>query len=105
MQSSSDVHAIAEDVAILDHDVAHVDANAVRDALVRRHNGVALGHTGLHLGCAAQRIHYAAELDQQAVTRRLDEPTVVRADLWIYQLGPDCLQRLESAALVCSDQS
>jgi len=51
------------------------------------------------------RIHYAAELDKQAVAGCLDEAAVMRGDLWINQLGADRLERLESAALVSSDQS
>jgi len=37
--------------------------------------------------------------------RGLDQPAIVRGDRRINQLGPDRLQRLESAALVRADQS
>jgi len=43
-----------------------------------RHIGVALGHAGLDLAGAAQRVHDAAELDEQAVARRLYQPAVMR---------------------------
>jgi len=100
----SDVHPVAEDVAVLDHDVAHVDTNAELNAPLGRHGHVALGHAGLQLGRAAQRIHRSAELDEQAVARRLDEPSIVRRDLRIKQLGPDRPEPLERASLVRSDQ-
>jgi len=61
------VHSIAEDVAVLDHDVAHVDPNAELDALVRRHPGITLGHSSLHLARTAQGIDHAAKFDKQAV--------------------------------------
>jgi hypothetical protein len=66
---------------------------------------VPLGHPSLHLGRTAQRIDHTAELEEKPVTRRLDEPAIVRGDRRIKQLGPDRLQRLESAALVRPDQS
>ena len=38
--------------------------------------------------------------DEHAVTRRLDEPSVMFGDLRIDQFGPDCFEPLESSALV-----
>src|ERR1700730_2324959 len=89
-----------KDVAILDHDIADVDSDAGLDALVGRDLGVALRHAGLQLARTAQCIHHTAELDEEAVTCRLDEPTVMLGDLRIHQLGPDRLEVSESAALV-----
>ena len=43
-----DIDAVAEDVVFLDYDVALVNADAKRDALVVRDRGVALGHPALH---------------------------------------------------------
>ena len=60
-----DVDAVAEDVVVLDDDVAQVDADAELDALVGRDAGVALGHLALHLDGAAHRVDDAGELDQQ----------------------------------------
>src|SRR5215467_4196813 len=53
-QPSGDVHAVAKDVAILDHDVAHIDANAQLDTPVIGHSGIALGYTSLHLSRNAE---------------------------------------------------
>ena len=80
-------------------------ADAKVNALVRRHSRITLGHPSLHLGRAPQGIDHTAELHEQAITRSLDQPAVVQSDRRINQLGPDCLQCLESAALVCPDQS
>ena len=41
-QTSGNVDAIAEDVTVLDHDVAHIDADAELDAFVRGHSCIAL---------------------------------------------------------------
>jgi hypothetical protein len=72
LQSSSDVHAVSEDVTVLDYDVAHVDADAELEALVRWHSCIALGHASLHLGRTAQSIHHTAKLDGQPVACCLD---------------------------------
>jgi hypothetical protein len=66
-------------------------ADAKVNALVRRHSRITLGHPSLHLGRAPQGIDHTAELDQQAITRRLDEPAVVRGDRRINQLGTEVL--------------
>src|SRR5262249_2038998 len=58
-----DVDAIAKDVAILDDDVAHVDADTQIDALVRWQRGIAFGHCSLDLGRTAQGVDDAGELD------------------------------------------
>src|SRR6516225_187801 len=103
-QTGGDIDSIAEDVPVLDHDVAHVDANAELNVLIRWYRGIALAHASLHLGCAPQGADHTAELDEQAITRRLDEPSIVRGDRRVNQFGADCLQRLEGAALVRPDQ-
>src|SRR5262249_32855508 len=97
---SGHIDAIPENVAVLDHDVAHVNANAEFDAFVRWCHGITLGHASLHLGRATQGIDHTGELDEQAITRRLDKPTVVRSDCRIEQPAADGLQGLEGAALV-----
>jgi hypothetical protein len=88
-----DIHAIAEDVVILDHNIAHVDSNPELDAFIRRRHGIPLGHSSLYLGRATQRIDHTAELDEQAVACRLDEPAVVRGNHRIDQLGSDRPER------------
>ena len=104
-EPGGDVYAIAEDVAVLDHDVTHVDTNAEVDAPVIGYRSVTLDHSRLHIGRTTQGIHHAAKLDEQPITRRLNEPAIVRGDRRINQFGADRLERLESPALVRPDQS
>jgi hypothetical protein len=82
-----------------------VKADAELDPLVDRRRCIALDHASLHLGRTLQRIHHTAKVDKQAITRRLDQPAIVRGDRRIEQLSSDRLQSLEGAALVCPDQS
>src|SRR5215471_7503898 len=103
-EANCHVHAIPKDVAVLDYDVSHIDANPEIDALVRRYRRIPFGHLSLYLSGTVQRIHYAAELGEKAVTRRLDEPAVMRSDLRIEHLFADRLESLESAPLVRPDQ-
>ena len=100
-----DVDAIAEDVVLVDDDVADVDADAVLDLLFRRHAGIALGHAALHVHRAANRIDDASELQQQAVAGGLDHATGVFADLGVDQfaaMGPEGCQR---ATLVATHEA
>ena len=63
-EAGSDVDAIAKDLAVLDDDLAHIDADAQIDALVRRQWSVAFGHCSLDLSRATQGVDNAGELDQ-----------------------------------------
>jgi len=103
-EANRDVDTVAEDVPVLDDDVAHIYADPKVDGLVGWYNHIPLGPMRLYLGGAAERIYHTAELDEEAVTHRLDEPAVMRGDRRIDQLGPDRRGLSESAALVLSHQ-
>src|SRR6516225_4537457 len=51
-EASGNVDAVAEDVAVFDDDVAHMDADAPLDAAFWNRRRVALGHLRLHLAGA-----------------------------------------------------
>src|SRR4029077_10230976 len=72
-EARRDVDAIAEDVLLIDHDVAEVDADAEFDASLLRHAGVALSHLALHLDRATHRIDHAGEFNKQTIARRLHD--------------------------------
>jgi hypothetical protein len=63
-------HEIA--VALFD-DVPQMDADAELDAALPSHAGVTLDHGILHLDGAAHGVDDAAEFDQGAVARALNE--------------------------------
>src|SRR4051812_28915749 len=50
------VHPIAENIAILDHDIPDIQADAEFNALVLRHRRVSAGHAGLDLAGALECI-------------------------------------------------
>jgi hypothetical protein len=63
-----DVYAITKDVAVLNDDVSHVDADPELDPTVDWHGSVPLGHRHLDLGRATQRVDDAGEFDQKPVS-------------------------------------
>jgi hypothetical protein len=77
------VDAIAEDVAILDDDVADIDAHAKLDATLWRCGSVAGGHFALHLDRATHRVDDAGELGKEAIAGRLDDATPMLGDFRI----------------------
>ena len=79
LQARGHVHAVAEDVAPLHHDVADMDADAELDALVRCDRGIAFGHDALHLDGPTHGGDDALELDQHAVARGLDQAAACSA--------------------------
>src|SRR5262249_10136357 len=84
-QSCRHVHAIAEDVAMVEHDIPDIDPNAELDPLLLGHVGVPLGHSLLNINRTAHRVHYAPELSQQSIAGILDNIPTVLSDLRIDQ--------------------
>jgi hypothetical protein len=70
-QPRCNVHPVAEDIVLLDHNVADVDPDAEFDALLGWHPHIALRHSLLLLDCAAHGVHRTAELDQNPVSGAL----------------------------------
>jgi hypothetical protein len=80
LKARGDVHAVAVDVALLQHDVADVDADAEPDAPVFGLARLALRHAVLDRDRALDRVDGAGELDQGAVARELDHAAAVLID-------------------------
>ncbi len=64
-QARRDIDAVAKDVAVLDDDVAEIDADAKPDAPLVGRLGLAVDHPALHLGGATHRVDDAREFHQQ----------------------------------------
>ena len=67
LETGRHIHAVAEDVAAVDDDIADIDANAELDPPLLRHVGIPLEHAALDLDGTAQRIDHARELGQHTV--------------------------------------
>jgi hypothetical protein len=105
VETGGDVDAVAEDIAILDHNVADIDADAELDAAICRHRGVALGQSRLYLGRASESVDDAGELDQQAVAGGLDDAAPMPGDPRIDELGAERPEPTERPFLVSLDEA
>jgi hypothetical protein len=74
-----DIDAIAEDIAIVNYNIADVNADAEFDPLVLRHRSILLGHARLNVNGTTYRIHGASKFDQHAVTGRFDDAASMRS--------------------------
>ena len=70
-QSGRDIHTVAEDVIVVEHDVADVNADAKLDPGLLGHVDVFERDPSLHLHRAAGGVHGAGELDQH---RQVHDP-------------------------------
>src|SRR6516225_402695 len=103
-EPGGDVDAVAENVAILDDDVADIDAHAKFDVPLCRCRGVTGEHLPLHLDRTAHRIDDAGELGEEAVAGRLDDATPMLGDFGIAQFTANRSQRRERALFVLAHQ-
>src|SRR5215471_10794621 len=100
LKARCDVDTVAEDVVVVDDDVAEIDPDAEIDAPFGLHAGIACGHLALHLDRATNRIDHAHKLAKQTVARCVDDAAAVLPDLGVGNLSPQRLQRSERAFFV-----
>lgn len=103
-QPRSDVDPVAEDIVVIDDDVAQIDPDPEFDPPFFGDVGIAAPHSALNLGRAFDRVHDAWKLDQHSVTGQLDDPTLMFRYGWIDQLGPVRLEAGERADLIGTHQ-
>ena len=101
LQSGGDIDAVAHQIAValLDH-VAEMDADSELDATLGRKTGIALDHAVLHLDGAANGVNDASKLNEDAITRPLDDATVMHRDRGIEQIAPQPAQPRQRPLLV-----
>jgi hypothetical protein len=79
-QAGRDIDGIAEEIVALNDDVAEVDADAETHLLAYRSIRVLLGYGVLHRDSAFHGVHSTGEVSDEAVTRRVEDPTAMRGD-------------------------
>jgi hypothetical protein len=104
LEPRRDVDAVAINVAVLDHHVAKIDADAEFDPLPLGDVGVALRHGVLHVDRAAHRFDRACELGEHAVARGLDQAPLVLGDFRLDQFAPVGGKPRERTLLVGADE-
>ena len=80
------VDAIAVDIVALDDNIADIDADAKNDPPVFWFWGIAFAHSQLNCHGTFESVYHAGELNQRAVTHKLDGTATVFSDFWIDQL-------------------
>jgi hypothetical protein len=103
-EAGSDVDPVAEDVAILNDDVADIDAHAEFDALFRRDAEVTCRHFALHFDRAPDRVDDAAKLDEQSIAGGLNNSATMFLDLRVAELAADRPQLGEGTFFVPAHQ-
>ena len=99
-QPRGNIDAVAEDVALVDDDVADVNADAQFDAPVGGFVRIALRHSALLLDGAAGGVHGAAEFDQDAVAGAFDDAAAMLGDRRLQQFATMSVEPGERAFLV-----
>ena len=80
-QPRCDIDAIAVDVVAIDDHIAEVDADPELDAVLGLEVRVVYGDALLNLDRAPHRIDHARKLDQDTITRKLDDAAAMLCDL------------------------
>src|SRR5437762_3333819 len=93
------------DIAILDDDVAQIDANPKYNPLFFGYAGIALCHAALHRHRTGDGLYNAWEFDQYAVAGRLDDTALVLGDLGVDQFAAMGSQPRQRPGLVLAHEA
>jgi hypothetical protein len=104
LQARRHIDPVAQDVAVLDDDVADVDPDAELDAPVLGLGLLALGHAVLDHDGAFDRVDGARELDQRAVPDQLDHAAAVLGDEGLDEFLAQSLQARDRAGFIGSHE-
>src|SRR5665213_3732366 len=92
LEASRDIDAVAENVVVIDDDVADMNADPEVDPRWLRHAAILFCHAMLNFDRAADRIDRAGEFDQYAVTGGLDDTPAMFGNGRIDDRFADCLE-------------
>ena len=99
-QAGGYIDAVAEDVAVLHHHVADIDADAELHAPLLRHGVVGFGERMLNLDGGVHRVEHAGEFGEHAVAGGSGDPPAMARD------RSSMMRRCaESVASVCSSSA
>jgi hypothetical protein len=91
-ETSRDVDAVAEDVVVIDDDVADMHADAKFNSLAFRHIDVAVFHAALNLDGAAYRVDGAGKFHQHPIAGGSDDAAAMLGDFWVDECPAACFQ-------------
>src|SRR5262249_5157587 len=79
-QPRGNINAVAEDILVLDHDIADVNAYSQFDALVGLHARIAFSHATLNVDGAPRSVDRTDKFDQHTVARTFYDPAPILRD-------------------------
>ena len=103
-QAGGDVDTITENIAVLDDDVADVDADAKFDARALGHVSVTFAHPALNGDRTAHGIDSTGKLDQYSIARRLYDAAGMLGNLGVQEFTAMHLKARKRALLVIADK-
>jgi hypothetical protein len=103
-EARRDIDAVAEDVTVLGDDVAEIDADAHRDALLGHQRRVFLRHRVAQAGGASRRLDDTVEFDQCQIAYVLEDISAVFAGQRHDDLGQNRFQLGDPVNLVARQQ-
>jgi hypothetical protein len=89
LKSRRNVDTVAEDIAILDHDIVEIDADAERNAPFGHQSLVHLRHRIAQGGGATHGLDDALKLDEHPVARPPDDISAAFEDLRLDDFGAE----------------
>src|ERR1051325_5661252 len=104
-QPGRDIHPVAVDVAVLDDHIAEIYADTEDDPPVLGHLHIALGHPLLRRDGTGHGLNHAWELDQDAISGRLDDAALVLGDLRVDQFAAMGAQPRQRAGFVLAHEA
>jgi hypothetical protein len=103
-QSRGDIDPVAENITLVDDDIANVNADTDFNALFGRDVRITLRHSALRLDRTAGGIHGTAEFDQYSVAGALDDAAVVLGDRRLKEFPAVSVEPSECPFLVRTHQ-
>jgi hypothetical protein len=86
-EACGEVDAVAVNVALVDDNIAEIDADAEFNRRLSGNVGAALCHVALHLDRTANRIDDTGEFNQCAIAGGFDEAAAVLSNFWVDQFA------------------
>ena len=99
------IHAVAEDILVVDYDFADVDAGTEHNTLIVRRAGIARKDFLLHRDGTGDSIDNAGKFDQQPVAGRFDDTSAISGNRRIDLVLARGLERPQRTNLVGAHQA
>jgi hypothetical protein len=100
LEAGRDIDPVPEHVALVNDDIAKIDAHAIGDAAIHGSGAFEFRHGSLDVDSASDGVLGGGELDQHAIAGGLDDPPAAASDFGINQLATMLLLPREHAFFI-----